>query len=118
MYFKFLVLYSTLPYLNVIASEQLVILPMSLPLVLGEPRSSQPLLVLRSTPSQSIFPLLYALCNRPTVHTILYTFLYSPSTLVDQSSSNVETHEWTAQVPGYSDLPDVKTELLAAIKGG
>ncbi|KAJ3561857.1 hypothetical protein NP233_g9939 [Leucocoprinus birnbaumii] len=75
-----------------------------------------PFLLLQSTAAQTIFPLLRALCSRPGVHTICCASLYAPSTLVDSSSTTVETHDWTSQVPGYGELCDLKNELVTAVK--
>ncbi|KAF5356284.1 hypothetical protein D9756_003805 [Leucocoprinus leucothites] len=89
---------------------------MLLPALLTEPRSSHPFLLLQSTAAQTIFPLLHTLCNRPGVYTICCVSLYAPSTLVTSSSTIAKIQDWTARVPGYSDIHDFKTELLAAIK--
>ncbi|KXN89977.1 hypothetical protein AN958_04982 [Leucoagaricus sp. SymC.cos] len=90
---------------------------MLLPVLFDEPRPSQPFLLLQSTAAQSIFPVLRTLCNRPSVHTILCTFLYAPSTLLVHQSPTVQIRDWTDRVPGYGTSDDFKTELLTAVKG-
>ncbi|KAF9453767.1 hypothetical protein P691DRAFT_554579 [Macrolepiota fuliginosa MF-IS2] len=89
---------------------------MLLPLLLNEPRQAQPFVFLQSTPAQSILPLLRALCNRIGTHSIICNFLYAPPTLVEQGIPSVVVHDWTAEVPGYSNARDLKTELLSAVK--
>ena len=93
----------------------LTIFTMLLSTLLAEPRSCCPFLLLQSTAAQSIFPLLRALCVRPTVHTICFSLLYAPSTLVNSSSTSVD---WTAQIPEYSGSYDFQVELFAKVNSG
>ena len=95
--------------------EYLAIFTMLLSTLLAEPRSCCPFLLLQSTAAQSIFPLLRALCIRPTVHTICFSLLYAPSTLANSNSAAVD---WTAQIPGYSDSYDFQAELFAKVNSG
>lgn len=91
---------------------------MLLPTLLGEPRPGQPFVLLQSTAAQSIFPLLRVLCQRSSVYSLVYTFLYAPTSLVEQGSSNVELYDWTGEVPGYNSSLDLKTQLLSTVQGG
>jgi elongator complex protein 5 len=91
---------------------------MLLPLLLNETRQDQPFVLLQSTVAQSSLPFLRALCKRPSTHTIVYSFLYGPSTFSDSSTPEVEVQDWTGDIPGYSDPRDISIELSATIKDG
>lgn len=91
---------------------------MLLPLLLSEPRPGQPFVFVQSTAAQSIFPFLRALCNRPGTHSTVHTFLYAPSSLVDQNTSASRVYDWSAEVPGYGRPLDPKIELLSTVKNG
>jgi elongator complex protein 5 len=91
---------------------------MLLPLLLNETREDQPFVLLQSTVAQSILPFLRALCRRPSTHTIVYCFLYVPSSFSDTGTPEVEVRDWSGDIPGYNNPRDISIELSAAIKDG
>lgn len=76
-----------------------------------------PLVILQSSLAQSALPILRHVTHQDLSSTkmrkvILFCLLYSPSTLWSESGRpNLQLHNWTERVPGYSDI-NSQAEML------
>ncbi|KIM48155.1 hypothetical protein M413DRAFT_62641 [Hebeloma cylindrosporum] len=84
--------------------------------ILADESHRHPLLVLQSSLAQTSLPILrHLLSHQPSRKTLLFSFLYPPSSLVDiDESDSLEIYDWIDRVPGYSDHNSL-TELLAVV---
>ncbi|TFK41107.1 hypothetical protein BDQ12DRAFT_678911 [Crucibulum laeve] len=95
-----------------------------LPTVITTPRRGNPLVVLQSSAAQSSLPILRQILARSSdkskarCYNILFSFLYLPSSILDDSSSqNIEVHDWLGRIPGYHESTlDTRNEILSAVK--
>jgi len=78
-----------------------------------------PLLVLQSSIAQTSLPILrHLLSHEPSCKTLLFSFLYPPSSLVDtKESDSLEVYDWIDRVPGYSEHNSL-TELHGIVEKG
>ncbi|KAH9946665.1 hypothetical protein B0H21DRAFT_779009 [Amylocystis lapponica] len=86
---------------------------------------SQPFLLLQSSTAQSCLPILRHIVSRPGAntqeHIVVFCFLYAPSSFTSKAqleSENIRVYDWTGRIPGYSECPDTRAELLQAIRAG
>ncbi|KAH7931074.1 hypothetical protein BV22DRAFT_1101434 [Leucogyrophana mollusca] len=82
-------------------------------------RPHQPLIILQSSSAQTCLPVLRKTVSstRPS-QTLLFSFLYPPSTLIDgMPSPKLKIFDYTSRVPGYGDSwSDPRDEILAAVQ--
>ncbi|KAJ3750311.1 hypothetical protein DFH05DRAFT_65355 [Lentinula detonsa] len=71
---------------------------------LDSPRPCQNFVLLQSSVSQSSLPLLrYIIAHNESVEKHLFCFLHPSSSLVKNTQSNVQIHEYLDRIPGYND---------------
>ncbi|KAH7915809.1 hypothetical protein BJ138DRAFT_877442 [Hygrophoropsis aurantiaca] len=82
-------------------------------------RSHQPLVILQSSNAQTSVPILRKVISSATSSsaTLLFTFLYPPSSLVDgRTSPSLQVFDYTGHVPGYDTAwIDPRDEILATV---
>jgi elongator complex protein 5 len=90
-----------------------------LPSILTNESHRHPLLILQSSLAQSSLPILrYHLSHGSSRKTLLFSFLYPASSLVDANTSDsLEIYDWIDRVPGYSG-DNSQTELLTVVEKG
>jgi elongator complex protein 5 len=97
--------------------------------ILSNPsRPNQPFFLFQSSTAQSSLPLLRSLIayntdgnnSRGLGHTLLFCFLYPPSALVvDATSQTLRVFDRLANVPGYTDnWLDPREEILSSVLAG
>ncbi|KAJ3800811.1 hypothetical protein GGU11DRAFT_340977 [Lentinula aff. detonsa] len=71
---------------------------------LDSPRPNQNFVLLQSSVSQSSLPLLrHIIAHNESVEKHLFCFLHPSSSLVKNTQSNVQIHEYLDRIPGYND---------------
>ncbi|EGN97984.1 hypothetical protein SERLA73DRAFT_182795 [Serpula lacrymans var. lacrymans S7.3] len=87
----------------------------------NNPKAHQPLILLQSTKAQTCLPVLRSLIKpaKPPSQTLLFCFLYPPSTLTDTdfqkldvSDNGLKIFDYTASIPGYDDQWSDHTESI------
>lgn len=92
-----------------------------LPNLLGNPKPQQPLLLLRSSAAQSLLPVLRQLLVSGPGHpvkTLLFCFLYTPSSLVNGDTEHLEIYDYLDYIPGYGDKSDTRQDILSIVREG
>ena len=98
-------------------------MPLLLSSTLAQASRGQNCLLLQSSSAQTCLPVLRAIikqaCERPRETTILFCFLYPPSSFLDPSrprADHVRIVDRTANVPGYDDAYESEKDWIAALK--
>ncbi|RDX55938.1 hypothetical protein OH76DRAFT_1396285 [Lentinus brumalis] len=98
-------------------------MPLLLSSTLAQTSRNQHCLLLQSSTAQSCLPVLRAIVKRASERTrestILFCFLYPPSSFLDPSriqADHIRVVDRTANVPGYDDAFEVEKDWVAALK--